>query len=125
MERVKLILLTLICLIMAGCATAQLYEGQKLDRSKVAVIKGTPEWNFITSANVVIKEVDGVEIGAGSYKVEVLPGKHVLLVKCEMLNVASFNRHTLEVDVEAGKTYFLALKVSPDSRLCEGVLLEN
>jgi hypothetical protein len=110
----------LLGVLLSGCGTTQVYEGQQLPRSEVAVIIGDSKLNFITPMNVIIRRVDGKTVSVGSNKVEILPGPHDLEVQCEMLNIGSFNTHQIHFEAVAGKTYVLAVRVLGDK--CEGIV---
>jgi hypothetical protein len=117
------IVFALCTVVVSACGTARVYEGPERPRSQVALVVGDSAMNFMTPTNIIITGVDGNEVSAGTNKVEVLPGVHDLNLKCEMLNIGSFNRHKLRFEAVAGKTYKLGVRFVGDK--CEGVLLND
>jgi hypothetical protein len=57
--------------------------------------------------------------------VEVLPGKHHLLVDCRIAETQSVTRHDIETEVSAGRHYRLAAETSPGLRGCTNVSVEE
>ena len=69
-------------ILISGCVVGpavQTYSGYKLQKSEVAVIKGKWSTALIAQESIEIYEVDGNPVGAT--QVEVLPGRHKLVIK--------------------------------------------
>ena len=98
--------------LFGGCTTKQAYEGSKLPRESVAVIKPT------TGAidQTIIVQVDGV---AGKTRViaeeifEVLPGDHTVVIRAisGWFPVYSTRERTLSFNARAGHVYRVEGKV--------------
>ena len=117
------------CLIVAalscgGCMSAQLYDGPKRERNEVARITGDPVITAGSPITVVLRQVDGREIGLTQTSVELLEGKHRVLVDCRIAETKSVSRHSLEVEVFGGRRYRLRPETGPGLRGCTGVSLE-
>lgn len=115
-----------ICLAVTcgGCMTAQVYEGAKRDRDEVARISGDPVVTAGSPITVILRQVDGKDIGLTQTSVDVLAGEHSLLVDCRIAETKSVSRHTLKVEVDGGRKYRLRAESGPALRGCSGVALE-
>ena len=109
--------------VTAGCRTAQSYAGERRASDQVARITGDTPINGAPLA-VLLRKVDGRELGFSERSAEVLPGKHSLLVDCRIRETSSTSRYTLEVEVDAGGRYRLAADAAKGLRGCEDVRLE-
>jgi hypothetical protein len=116
--------LVAIALACGGCMSAQLYDGPKRDRDEVARISGDPVVTAGSPITVVLRQVDDHDIGLTQTSVEVLEGKHTLLVDCRIAETGGGSRHSLEVDVTGGRKYRLRAEAGPALRECSGVTLE-
>lgn len=109
---------------LAGCMSVQLYDGPKRDRDEVARISGDPVVTAGSPITVVLRQVDGQDIGLAQTSVEVLEGSHSLLVDCRIAETKSVSRHSLEVEVVGGTNYRLRADAGPALRECAGITLE-
>jgi len=92
--------------LFSGCATKQAYEGSKLPRESVAVIKDS--FGVIDGAGIL--QVDGKKRGFFDKIVEVLPGEHTLVVQVHSAGVA--RNKALTFNARAGHVYRVDGKVS-------------
>ena len=76
--------------------TAQTYEGPRLDRDEVAHISGDLRVTAGAPITVVLRRVDEQVLNLGQSAVDVLPGKHTLLVDCRIQETGSVSRFSLE-----------------------------
>ena len=104
--------------------SVQLYDGPKRGRDEVARISGDPAFNAGSPIAVVLRQVDGQDIGVTQTSVEVLEGKHTLLVDCRIAETQRTSRHELEVEVYSGRQYRLRAETGPALRECTAVTLE-
>lgn len=104
--------------------SAQLYDGPRRDRDEVARISGDPVVTAGSPITVVLRLVDGREIGLTQTSVEVLEGRHSVLVDCRIAETKSVSRHSLDVEVFGGRHYRLRPQTGPGLRECTGVSLE-
>jgi hypothetical protein len=118
-------LLVPIAALIGGCMSVQLYDGPKRDRDEVARISGDPVVTAGSPITVVLRQVDGRDIGLTQTTVEVLEGKHELLVDCRIAETKRVSRHALEVEVFGGGQYRLRAETGPALRECTGVTLES
>ena len=107
----------------AGCRTAQSYAGGRLPSDEVARISGDLSVNGAPLA-VILRKVDRRELGFSESSAEVLPGKHSLLVDCRIRETSSTSRHSLDVEVEAGRRYRLVADSAKGLRGCVDVRIE-
>lgn len=107
----------------AGCLSVQLYDGPQRDRDEVARISGDPSVNAGSPLTLVLRKVDERTLNVVQTAVDVLPGKHVLLVDCRIRETRSVTRHSLDVEVTAGQRYRLTAESEPGMRGCSGVAL--
>jgi hypothetical protein len=121
---VKLLSLVAISLVCSGCMSVQLYDGPKRDRDEVARISGDPVVTAGSPITVVLRQVDGQDIGLTQTSVDVLEGEHSVLVDCRIAETKSVSRHALQVEVFGGRHYRLRPETGPGLRGCTGVTLE-
>ncbi len=116
--------LAFAAVLVSGCMSVQLYDGPTRDRDEVARISGDPVVTAGSPITVVLRQVDGQDIGITQTSVEVLEGQHELLVDCRIAETKSVSRHALEVDVFGGRKYRLRADTGPALRECTGVRLD-
>jgi hypothetical protein len=107
-----------------GCMTAQTYEGPRLARDEVARIVGDMRFTAGAPISVVLRQVDEQALSLGQNSVDVLPGKHSVLVDCRIQETESITRHRIEQDFFAGRTYRLLAETGPGVRECTAVHIE-
>jgi hypothetical protein len=111
--------------VLGGCAAYESYDGQRPTADDVAVIQGDAKIGAGAPLAVVIRAVDGKEVGVGYSSVKVLPGRHTLLVDCRINPPKGItSRHTLEINAGAGERYRLRAEMRPGNRGCERVVAE-
>jgi len=116
----------MLLLAAAGCATFQAYDGEHRASSEVAVISGDAKFRASMPLALVIRSVDGHTVDARYSSVALLPGKHSLLIDCQVGGSgATASRHELNVEVEPGVHYRLQADMRPGNRSCERVALES
>ncbi|HKE46024.1 MAG TPA: hypothetical protein VKB41_15935 [Steroidobacteraceae bacterium] len=114
-----------LCTLLAGCATFQAYDGERRATSDVAVISGDAKLRATTPFALVIRSVDGRNVDVRYSSVALLPGKHSLLIDCQVgTSGTTASRHELDVEVEAGEHYRLQAEMRPGNQSCERVDLE-
>ena len=118
-------LLVAVVALVGGCMSVQLYDGPKRDRDDIARISGDPVVTAGSPITVVLRQVDGHDIGLTQTTVEVLEGKHQLLVDCRIAETKRVSRHALDVEVFGGGKYRLRAETGPALRECTGVTLES
>lgn len=108
------------CLMLAGCETLRMYEGERLAARDVASIVGDSR---IAGApvSIVLRRIDGVELGMRYRGVEVLPGAHTLLIDCTVTESKHTSRHRLDVEVDPGVKYRLVANTGRGNRECVDV----
>ena len=115
-----------LLLAAAGCASYRAYEGERRPASEVAVISGEAKFRAATPLALVIRAVDGQTVDVRYNSVELLPGKHSLLVDCQVAGeAATASRHSVDVEVGGGERYRLQADMRPGNRSCERVRLER
>jgi hypothetical protein len=112
--------------LLAGCATYHAYDGPPLPRSQVAIVTGSAKIRSALPLALVIRAVDGREVGLQYASVALSPGRHELLVDCQVTGeTGTASRHVLSVEVAAGERYRLNALMAPGNRACSGVELET
>ena len=122
--KVRLALLALL-VACSGCGTARLYDGERLGADEVARISGDLRINAGSPLTVILREVDDVPLKVGQSAVEVLPGKHRLLVDCRIAETERTSRHSIDAEVSAGRRYKLVAETGPGLRECTQVTLQT
>jgi hypothetical protein len=122
--RPALLALMVVC---GGCGTLQLYDGPRLSASEVARISGDPSITAGLPVIAVLREVDDVPLKVAQSTVEVLPGKHRLLVDCRIAeaDTKSTTRHSIDAEVSAGRRYKLVAETGRGLRECTQVTLQT
>jgi hypothetical protein len=111
---------------VAGCATFQAYDGAHRASSEVAVISGDAKLRADMPVALVIRAVDGRSVDVRYSSVALLPGKHSLLIDCQLGgSTATASRHELDVEVVAGEHYRLQADMRPGNRSCDNVQLQS
>lgn len=111
-------------LLCAGCMTRQSYDGPRLPQDEIARISGDPSFNAGIPVAALLRQVDGSTLRVTQSSVDVLPGAHRLLVDCRIQETKSTTRHSLDVEVYAGRHYKLVAETGPGLRECTSVRLE-
>jgi hypothetical protein len=120
--RLAALVLVIMC---SGCATAQLYDGPRRNADEVAHITGDLRINAGSPLTVVLRQVDDTPLSIGQNAVDILPGKHRLLVDCRIAETESVSRHSVDVEVSAGRRYKLVAETGPGLRECTQVTLQT
>ena len=110
---------------LAGCMTAQSYDGERRAPDEVAHIAGDLQVTAGAPMSLILRQVDGQTLSISQSAVEVLPGTHTLLVDCRLQETQSVSRHSIEVEVYAGRRYRLVAETGPGMRECTDVRLEG
>lgn len=109
----------------SGCSTAQVYEGERRNADEVAHIAGDLRINAGSPLTVILREVDETPLNIGQNAVDVLPGKHRLLIDCKIAETGNVSRHAIDVEVSAGRHYKLVAETGPGLRECTQVTLQT
>jgi hypothetical protein len=104
--------------------TQQSYDGEKRSRDDVAHISGDLRFTAGAPLSALLRQVDGRDLSVGENAVDVLPGSHRLLVDCRIQETDSTTRHSLDVEVSAGRRYKLVAETGAGLRECTSVRLE-
>lgn len=114
-----------VVLACSGCATAQLYDGPRRSAGEVAHITGDLRINAGSPLTVVLRQVDETPLNIGQNSVDILPGKHRLLVDCRIAETENVSRHAVDVEVASGRRYKLVAEAGPGLRECTQVTLQT
>jgi len=114
-----------VVLVCSSCATAQLYDGPRRSADEVAHISGDLRINAGSPLTVVLRQVDETPLNIGQNSVDILPGKHRLLVDCRIAETQSVSRHAVDVEVASGRRYRLVAEAGPGLRECTDVTLQT
>jgi hypothetical protein len=104
--------------------TAQTYEGPRRPRNEVAHISGDLAVTAGAPITVLLRQVDEQTLNVGQNAVDVLPGKHTLLVDCRIQETGNITRYSIEQDFFAGRSYYLVAETGPGLRECTAVNVE-
>jgi len=119
--RRRSVLALLAAVLATACATDRLYEGPPLPAAERAIVRADPVVSAGLPVQLRLRSVDGREVGLSASKVELVPGKHSLLVDCRVAESGSVRRFTVEAELEAGGRYRLVANAT--ARNCEAVEL--
>lgn len=113
-----------LLVLLAGCAAQPAYDGARRTRDEVAVVRGDPPISAGLPVSVRLRKVDARVLNATDWRVEVLPGPHVLLVDCVTLQPARTQRFEVPVTVEPGGQYRLVADLGTVNEGCLAVRLD-
>ena len=85
MRQLKQPLFYLAFIVLTATACAQnvkLYAGPELADSRTALIRNDSRITEVSNSDVLIKEIDGMQVGSSIASVKVLPGPHLMKVEC-------------------------------------------
>ena len=114
-----------IIVACSGCGTAQVYDGPRRSADEVAHISGDLSINAGSPLSVILRQVDETPLGVSQSAVEILPGKHRLLVDCRIAETEKTSRHSIEEEVSAGRQYRFVAETGPGLRECTQVTLQT
>lgn len=94
------LVVVVVVMLTTSCGSTQTYPGERLPQARVARINVlTTHRHFLYNLNIIVKAVDGVNIGKADMTYEVLPGEHTLYVICQSWY------HVLAAPVMASKQF--------------------
>ena len=123
--KLQLVALAIVAVACSGCGTAQLYDGPGRSASEVARITGDLRFNAGSPLTIVLRQVDDAPVSVRHNAVDILPGKHRLLVDCRIAETQSVSRHAIDVEVAGGRRYRLVAETGPGLRECTQVTLQT
>lgn len=109
---------------LVACAATPGYEGPARGPAEVAVVSASLPVTAGAPVTVQLRKADESVIPFGIWRVELLPGKHELLVDCITRNPSRTSRHSLVVELEAGGRYRLVPATGTPQEGCTTVTLE-
>lgn len=118
-----LLLAFMVLLTLTACQSLNVYEGPKLARDDVAGIRGDLRISAGAPMSLILRRVDGADLGLRYNGANVLPGEHDVLIDCTVTETSHISRHHLTVEVAAGRTYRFAADTGPGNRECTNVRL--
>ena len=74
---------------------------------------------------MVLRQVDETPLNLGQNSVDILPGRHRLLVDCRIAETQNVSRHAIDVEVASGRRYKLVAETGPGLRECTQVTLRT
>ena len=107
--------------LLTGCATERFYDGPPLAPEDRAIVRADPAVSAGLPVQIRLRRVNEREVRLSASRVELPPGKHLLLVDCRVAESGSMRRFTVEADLEAGGRYRLVADAT--ARNCEAVAL--
>ncbi len=118
---VAAIAIAVFAALLAGCATERFYDGPPLAPEDRAIVRADPAVSAGLPVQIRLRRVNEREVRLLASRVELPPGKHILLVDCRVAESGSMRRFTVEADLEAGGRYRLVADAT--ARNCEAVAL--
>ena len=118
--RLPLVLLG-IGLMLTACESLSVYDGEHRPSDQLAQIVGDTRLSGSLPVTILIRRVDGQDLGVRYRGAFVLPGEHDLLIDCTVTESQHTSRHHLHVDVDAGVKYRVVANTGPGNRECTDV----
>lgn len=109
---------------LGGCAAQPAYEGARRTRDEVAVVRGDPPISAGLPVSLRLRKADARVLKATEWRIELLPGPHVLLVDCVTLQPPRTQRFELPVSVEPGGQYRVVADVGTVNEGCLAIRLD-
>jgi hypothetical protein len=119
-----LLLGLLLGVLLGGCAGTAGYAGPRRPGSEVAVIRADLPVSAGLPVSLRLRQVDAQTLPFTTWRVEVLPGQHELLVDCLTRAPDRTQRFRLPVSVEPGGRHHLVAQMGTPAEGCTGVVLE-
>ncbi len=110
--------------LLGGCAGTPGYDGPRRPSAEVAIIRADLPVSAGLPVSLRLRKVDARTLPFTTWRVEVLPGQHELLVDCLTHAPDRTQRFSLSVAVEPGGRYHLLAQTGTPSEGCTGVVLE-
>jgi hypothetical protein len=107
--------------LLAGCFSLQAYDGPRQPKAELAHVSGDPRLRSGVPVSVFLRKVDDRDLDPRYRAVDVIPGKHTLLVDCQIAETRNVTRFPLEMYLEPGTRYALEAETGPGNRTCENV----
>jgi len=120
MNKKRLPFLGIMILALSACASSErMYDGPERNQGEVALFTGMNPADPLIGLRgwaSQVKSVDGRPVTGSGTKVEMLPGRHELVVFCKRPGAEPTN-DTYTVTVEAGAEYVIGVK--PGTNKCQ------
>ena len=120
--RLQPALLVAAGLVLAGCGTLQAYDGARLPSASRGIVQGGPAFSAGLPVLAILRKAGDRPVPVRHARVELAPGRHVLVVDCRIAAAGTTERFSIEADLEAGRSYRLVADAT--ARRCEAVRLE-
>lgn len=124
MKLTERLLLLAVAMALSACVATPGYDGPARGAAEVAVVSASLPVTAGAPVTVQLRKADDAVVPFGVWRVELLPGKHELLVDCITRNPARTSRHRLSVELEAGGRYRLVPVTGTPQEGCSTVTLE-
>ena len=111
----------LCTVLLTGCFSLQAYDGPRLSKTEVAHVRGDSRFRAGAPVAVILRKIDDKDLDPRYSSVDALPGKHTLLVDCQVAETRSITRYPIELYLEPGAKYALEAETGPGNRSCEKV----
>lgn len=112
----------LLGVVLVGCSTAHL-EGSSTSGTGTALVKGNPGLGVLGNATVRLEAVDGHDLKATQSQARIPPGKHTLVLSCQVTHTGASNSAQIDFEARAGQEYNLKLRILKHYPGCSGVLV--
>jgi hypothetical protein len=104
-----------------ACSTLKAYDGDPLPASDTATVSGDYRIRAGAPVSLLLRRIDGIDLSFDQHAATVLPGRHALLVDCQLEDLGVVSRHSLDVELGAGRRYSLVTDMAPGNRDCINV----
>ena|SRR5690625_2843580 len=108
---------------LGGCATAQLEGSTGLTKAQTALVSGAPGLGLLGNATVRLEAVDGRDLKPTQSQARIPPGKHSLVLSCQVTHTGASGSAQIEFNAQAGQEYELQLRILKHYPGCSGVLV--
>ncbi len=116
-------LLALGLMTLSGCLSLRAYDGGKRANDEVATVLGDFKVRAGAPISVLLRKVDDYVVDVRYSSVKVLPGKHRLLIDCQVQGGGT-SRYAIEEDLSAGARYRIVADTDAGNRDCATVRLD-
>lgn len=115
------LMVALMAVACAACATERAYQGPALPRSERAIVRADPVFSGNLPVQLRLRKAGDHDVPLHASAVELAPGHQWLLVDCHMRESGVTRRFVVEADLEAGAEYRLVAQAT--ARNCDAVEL--
>lgn len=121
MNKFAVLVATLATVVLTGCGTAKLYQGEE-SMGELAIIRGDLKVPAIDGGQVILQSVDGQSVNVNDNRATVAAGEHTVTITCRIPSQQTSSTNKVTFTAFAARVYKLELEKTGDS--CRGHVVD-